>query len=287
MAQEQEKIFIADEKMQNAMRLDPEYADIKKELEREDFKVVCFDDTQNKELFSGDKSAPIDDYQGMVIRSDLYVDDKSFYPLRYYSQSYFVQLNMLMKRIAGYMGACKWEFSYVEEIFEYKTQNNSADTSGNIESRSWSEGRGANKITHGVDFGVGFGYASASNSLYSNDAKFAYQHSEELIERKKSPQELEDFIKEQGINLNAFDPSFKEQICDYINGEKIGTTSQIVDKSERIIEYNKTLCKILANGDICKFFKAKFNLVLQDELKIEHKQRVKLLYRMTFDKAKN
>ncbi|RDU52410.1 hypothetical protein [Helicobacter sp. MIT 01-3238] len=287
MAQEQEKIFIADEKMQNAMRLDPEYADIKKELEREDFKVVCFDDTRNKELFSGDKSTPIDDYQGMVIRSDLYVDDKSFYPLRYYSQSYFVQLNMLMKRIAGYMGACKWEFSYVEEIFEYLSQNDSADTSGSVESRSWSEGRGANKITHGVDFGIGFGYASASNSLQSNDAKFSYQHSEELIERKKSPQELADFIKKQGINLNAFDPSFKEQICDYINGEKIGTTSQIVDKSERIIEYNKTIRKITAKTNICEFFKANFKLDLQDELKTEHRQRVKLLYRMSFDKAKN
>ena len=138
-----------------------------------------------------------------------------------------------------------------------------------------------------MDFGVGFGYASANNSLQSNDAKFSYQHSEELIERKKNPQELADFIKEQGINLDAFDPSFKEQISDYINGEKIGTTSQIVDKSERIIEYNKTLCKILANGDICKFFKAKFKRDLQDELKTEHRQRVKLLYRMTFDKAKN
>lgn len=287
MAQEQEKIFIADEKMQNAMRLDPEYADIKKELEREDFKVVCFDDTQNKELFSGDKSTPIDDYQGMVIRSDLYVDDKSFYPLRYYSQSYFVQLNMLMKRIAGYMGACKWEFSYVEEIFDYKAQNDSSDTSGSVESRSWSEGRGANKITHGADIGVGFDYASASNSLQSNDAKFSYNHKEQLVKPKKSPQELEDFIKKQGINLNAFDPSFKKQICDYINGEKIGMTSQIVDKSGHITEYNKTIRKINANADICKFFEAKFNLDLQDELKTEHKQRVKLLYRMSFDKARD
>lgn len=282
MAQEQEKIFIADEKMQNQMELDHKYKDIKKEIEREDFKVVCFDDTHNKELFSGDKSTPIDDYQGMVIRSDLYVEDKSFYPLRYYSQSYFVQLNMLMKRIAGYMGACKWEFSYVEEIFEHKTQNGSADISGSAKSSSWSEGTGINKVTHGADIGVGFGYASASNSLYSNDAKFAYQHSEELVERKKSPQELADFIKKQGINLNAFDPSFKEQISDYINGEKISTTSQIVDKSERIIEYNKTLRKIKANLDICDFFKTNFKLDLQDELKTEHRQRVKLLYRMSF-----
>lgn len=286
MTQELEKVFIASKTMQNAMRLDPEYADIKKELEREDFKVVCFNDTHNKELFSGDKSKPIGDYEGLAIRSDLYVGDKSFYPLRYYSQSYFVQLNMLMKRIAGYMGACKWEFSYVEEIFDYKAQNDSADTSGSVESRSWSEGRGANKVTHGADIGVGFGYASASNSLQSNDSKFSYQHSEE-IEGKKSPQELADFIKEQGINLDAFDPSFKEQISDYINGKKIGTTRHEVDKSGHITEYNKTIRKINANVDICKFFEAKFKLDLQDELKTEHKQRVKLLYKMTFDKAKD
>lgn len=286
MTQELEKVFIASKTMQNAMRIDPEYADIQKELKKEDFKVVCFDDAQNKELFSGDKSKPIGDYQGLAIRSDLYDGDKSFYPLPNYSQNYFIQLNMLMKRIAGYMGACKWEFSYVEEVFESQEQNKGFDISGSAKSSSWSEGTGKNKITHGADFGIGGGYANASNSRQSNDAKFSYKRSEEL-ERKKSPQELADFIKKQGINLNAFDPSFKEQISDYINGEKIGTTSQIVDKSERIIEYNKTLCKILANGDICKFFKAKFKRDLQDELKTEHRQRVKLLYRMTFDKAKN
>ncbi len=282
MTKELEKVCIVDKGMQNAMRRIPKYAEVKKELEKEDFKVVCFNDTQNKELFSGDKSMPIDDYQGLVIRSDLYVGDKSFYPLLYYSQSYFVQLNMLMKRIAGYMGACKWEFSFIEEVLKSQKQDNSVDIGGSVESSSWSEGTGKNKITHGADIGVGFGYASANNSLYSNDAKSAYQHSEELIERKKSPQELADFIKKQGINLNAFDPSFKEQVCDYINGEKIGTTSQTFDKSERIIEYNETLCKINANTTICKFFEAKFKLGLKDELKTEHRQRVKLLYRMSF-----
>lgn len=110
---------------------------------------------------------------------------------------------------------------------------------------------------------------------------------ESIVEHKKSPQKLADFIKKQGINLNAFDPSFKKQISDYINGEKIGTTSHEVDKSGHITEYNKTIRKINANADICKFFKAKLKLDLQDELKTEHKQRVKLLYKMTFDKAKD
>lgn len=286
MTQELEKVFIASKTMQNAMRIDPEYADIKKELEREDFKVVCFGDAQNKELFSGDKSKPIGDYQGLAIRSDLYVGDKSFYPLPNYSQNYFSHLGVVMKEIAGYMGACKWEFSYVEEVFESQEQNKDFDISGSAKSSSWSEDTGANKITHGADIGVGFGYASASNSLQSNDAKYSYKRSEEL-KRKKSPQELEDFIKKQGINLNAFDPSFKKQVSDYINGEKIGTTSHEVDKSGHITEYNKTIRKISANADICKFFEAKLKLDLQDELKTEHRQRVKLLYRMSFDKAKD
>lgn len=287
MTQELEKVFIASKTMQNAMRIDPEYADIKKELEREDFKVVCFDDTQNKELFSGDKSKSIGDYQGLAIRSDLYKGDKSFYPLPNYSQNYFSHLEVVMKEIAGYMGACKWEFSYVEEVSESQEKNKDFDISSSAKSSSWSEGTGASKITHGADIGIGFGYASASNSLQNNDAKYSYQHSEELIERKKSPQELADFIKEQGINLDAFDPSFKKQISDYINGEKIGTTSHKVDKSKHITEYNKTIRKINANADICKFFEAKFKLDLQDELKTEHKQIVKLLYKMSFDKAKN
>lgn len=286
MTKESEKVFITNETMQNAMRRDAEYADIKTKLEKENFRIVCFDDTQNKELFVGDKSQPLADYQGMAIRSDLYVNDKAFYPLRYYSQSYFVQLNMLMKRIAGYMGACKWEFSFVEEVFNSLMQNEGIDIDAGAGSKSHTEGSGKNKTTHGVDFGVGVGYANTNKSLYSEEAKLNYQHSEELIGRKKSPQELANFIKEQGINLNAFDPSFKEQIYDYINGEKIGTTSQIVDKSERIMEHNKTLRKISANADICKFFKAHFKLDLPKEFQTEHKQRVKLLYKMSFDKAK-
>lgn len=287
MTQELEKVFIASKIMQNAMRLDPEYADIKKDLEREDFKVICFDDTQDKELFSGDKSKPIGDYQGLAIRSDLYVCDKSFYPLPNYSQNYFSHLEMVMKKIAGYMGACKWEFSFIEEVFESQEQNKGFDISGSAESSSRSEGTGANKITHGVDFGLGGGYASTNNSPHSNDTKISYEHSEVLVKRKKSPQELADFIKKQGININAFDPSFKEQIIDYINGEKIGTTNHKVDKSAHITEYNKTLRKISANADICKFFKAKLNLNLQDELKTAHKQRVMLLYKMTFDKTRD
>lgn len=142
MTQELEKVFIASKTMQNAMRIDPEYADIQKELKKEDFKVVCFDDTQNKELFSGDKSKPIGDYQGLAIRSDLYDGDKSFFPLPNYSQNYFIQLEIVMKEIAGYMGACKWEFSYVEEAFESQEQNKGFDISGSAKSSSWSEGTG-------------------------------------------------------------------------------------------------------------------------------------------------
>lgn len=287
MTQELEKVFIASKTMQNAMRIDPEYADIQKELKKEDFKVVCFDDVQNKELFSSDKSKPIGDYQGLAIRSDLYEGDKSFYPLPNYSQNYFTQLEVVMREIADYMGACEWEFSYVEEVSESQEKNKDFDISGSAKSSSWSEGTGANKITHGADIGVGLDYASASNSLQSNDAKFSYNHKEQLVKPKKSPQELEDFIKKQGINLDAFDPSFKKQVSDYINGEKIGTTSHEVDKSGHITEYNKTIRKINANADICKFFEAKFKLDLQDELKTEHSQRVKLLYKMSFDKARD
>ena len=267
MTQELEKVFIVGKAMQNAMRIDPEYADIQKKFEKEDFKVICLDDTQNKELFSGDKSKPIGDYQGLAIRSDLYVGDKSFYPLRDYCKNYFVQLEILMREIAGYMGACKWEYSFIEEAFESQKQNKGFDINGSAKSSSWSEGTGANKITHGADFGIDGGYGKTNDSQHSDDNKFDYGHSENLKGRKKTPQELAEFIKEQEINLDAFDPSFKKQIQDYISGEKIGTTNHKVDKSGYITEYNKTIRKISANVDIGKFFEAKFNLNLQDELK--------------------
>lgn len=206
MAKE-EKVFIVDKETQNAMRLDPEYADFKTDIKKEDFKVICLDDTQNKELFSGDKAEPIGDYQGMTIKSDLYLTDKSYFPCRYYSQSHFVQLNILMKKIASYMGVRKWEFSYVEEVFDYKKSDRNFNSSG--------EGKYTD-MQSGISVGAGFGYANTAQSIYNNVAKFDYQYSEELVGRKKSPQELANFIKEQEININAFDPSFKRQIQDYI-----------------------------------------------------------------------
>lgn len=289
MTKEQEKFFIIDERTQTAMKRNPEseFQELKEEAKKEDFKIICLDDTQNKELFSGDKAEPIGDYQGIVIKSDLYLNDKSYFPLGYYSQSYFVQLNMLMKRIASYMGACKWEFSFIEEISRLQEQGDDDDASASAESKSWTEGKGVNQTRHGFDFGVGFGYNYANTSLNSTAAKFEYQHSEEFVGRKKSPQELAKFIEEQGINLNAFDPSFKEQVQDYIKGETISTTSQMVDKSERIIKHNKTIKKISANVKLFKIFELKFQRNLREELKTEHKQRVKLLYRMTFDDKKS
>lgn len=289
MTKEQEKFFIIDERTQTAMKRNPEseFQELKEEAKKEDFKIICLDDTQNKELFSGDKAEPIGDYQGIVIKSDLYLNDKSYFPLGYYSQSYFVQLNMLMKRIASYMGACKWEFSFIEEISHLQEQGDDDGASASAESKSWTEGEGKDKTTHGFDFGVGFGYNYANTSLNSTAAKFEYQHSEEFVGRKKSPQELAKFIEEQGINLNAFDPSFKEQVQDYIKGETISTTSQMVDKSERIIKHNKTIKKISANVKLFKIFELKFQRNLREELKTEHKQRVKLLYRMTFDDKKS
>lgn len=289
MTKEQEKLFIIDERTQTAMKRNPEseFQELKEIAQKEDFKIICLDDTQNKELFSGDKVEPIGDYQGIVIKSDLYLNDKSYFPLGYYSQSYFVQLNMLMKRIASYMGACKWEFSFIEEISHLQEQGDDDGASASAESKSWTEGEGKDKTTHGFDFGVGFGYNYANTSLNSTAAKFEYQHSEEFVGRKKSPQELAKFIEQQKINLNAFDPSFKEQVQDYIKGETISTTSQMVDKSERIIKYNKNIKKISANVKLFKIFELKFQRNLREELKTEHKQRVKLLYKMTFDDKKS
>ena len=196
MTKEQEKLFIIDERTQTAMKRNPEseFQELKEIAQKEDFKIICLD-TQNKELFSGDKVEPIGDYQGIVIKSDLYLNDKSYFPLGYYSQSYFVQLNMLMKRIASYMGACKWEFSFIEEISHLQEQGDDDGASASAESKSWTEGEGKDKTTHGFDFGVGFGYNYANTSLNSTAAKFEYQHSEEFVGRKKSPQELAKFIE--------------------------------------------------------------------------------------------
>ena len=267
MAKE-EKVFIVDEETQNAMRLDPDYADFKAELEKEDFKVICLDDKQNKELFSGDKPEPIGDYQGIAVKSDLYLVDKFYYPMLDFAESYFAQLNLVMRDMAGCMGASSWEFGYAEETLESNKQSSSFDASVNVD------------IANKRGGGAGYGQSNASGN--SEESKFAFTNKVEL-DRKISPQRFEAYIKEQGINIRAFDSSFQDQIQRYIKGERIGTTLFQVDKSKRISQYIKSCHKLNANYKICKIFEAKFKLDLKSELNIERKYRTKLFYRMTFD----
>lgn len=263
-----ENFFIIDEEMQNAMRKDPKYKDFKDEFENEGFKVVCFDDTQDKELFSGDKSQPLAGYQGMAIRSDLYLVDKCFYPVLEYAQSYFAKLNLLMEDMAACMGASVWEFRYLEEKYISNNQDNGFASE---------IGLNINKKGGG---GAGYSQSNASGSI--NDQALSYATKKELIDRKIPPQEFQAYIKEQNINIDAFDPSFKDQIQRYIRGEKIGNTEYMVDKRKRISEFIKTCQKISANTKICGIFDAKFKLDLKSELKSERKYRTRLFYKMSF-----
>lgn len=263
----QDKIFIVNDEMWHIMRRDPLYADFKQDLKHEGFRVICFDDTQNKELFSGDKSTPIDDYQGLVIRSDLYVGDKSFYPMLDYAESYFTELNLVMEDMAGCMGATLWEFSYLEEQFEVYKQSSKSKVSGDLSVDKKGGG------------GAGYGQTNASGN--SEEAKFSYTTKKEL-NRKILPQEFEAYIKEKNINIHAFDPSFKDQIQRYIKGEKIGFTEYMVDKSNRITQYIKSCYNISLYAKVCKVFDTKFKINLESEKSTECKYRAKLSYRMSF-----
>lgn len=289
MTKEQEQVFIVDDEMKNFIRKDPEFAPLKKALAESDFRVVCFDEKSNVELYDKNMAKPIDKYQGIAIKSDLYDSDRVFYPLLDYDEerlhsmldfydSYLYHLNELMQELASYMGACKWEFSFIEETFKSSTQS--------YGSGGGADGKYIDKESK-VEVSAGASYGNANKSLNSSGAKFEYQKSEVLVNRKKSPQELEKFIKEQGINLNAFGRAFKKQIEDYIKGETIGTTHEMFDKSECSVVYNKTIKKISASVSILKFFTAKFKYDLVDEIKNESKQRKKLFYRMTFDDKKS
>ncbi len=263
----QDKVFIVNDEMWHIMRRDPLYADCKNELEKEDFKVVCFDDTHDKELFSVDKSQPIDDYQGLVIRSDLYVGDKSFYPMLDYAESYFTELNLVMEDMAGCMGATLWEFSYLEERVEVDKQSSKSKVSADFSVDKKGGG------------GVEYGQTNASGN--SEEAKFSYTTKKEL-NRKISPQEFEAHIKEKNINIHAFDPSFRDQIQRYIKGEKIGSTEYMVDKFKRISQHVKSCRSLSKNTKIRGVFSAKFGIDLQTELNTERKYRTKLHYKMTF-----
>lgn len=267
MAKE-EKVFIVDKETQNAMRLDPEYADFKTDIEKEDFKVICLDDTQNKELVIGDKAEPIGDYQGIAVRSDLYLVDKFYYPMLDFAESYFARLNLVMRDIAGCMGASVWEFGYVEETLESNKQSSGVDGSVNV------------NVANKGGGGAGYGQSNASSN--SEETKFAITNKVEL-DRKISPQKFEAYIKEQEINIRAFDSSFQDQIQRYIKGERIGTTLFQIDKSKSISQYVKTCRKLSANAKVCKIFEAKFKLDLKSELKTERKYRTKLFYKMVFD----
>ena len=272
MAKEQEKVLIIDEKTQNAMRLDPEYAEFKEELEKEDFKIICLDDTQNKELFSGDKNSPIGNYQGIAVRSDLYHTDKCYYPMLNFAESYFEHLNLVMEDMAACMGASVWEFNYLEEQFESNKQSSGFDASANV------------NVANKGGGGLGYGQTNASGNI--DECKFSNFTKTKLpTNRKKSPQEFEAYIKEPEINIDIFEPHFKDRMLRYIKGENVLDLEKTIDKSKRISQYVKTCHKLSANAKVCRIFDMKFKLDLKSELNTERKYRTKLFYKMIFNKA--
>lgn len=270
MTTKQDKVFIVDDKMQHIMRRDSLYADLKRNLENEGFEVICLDDKQNIELFS-DKRKPIGDYQGIAVRSDLYKTDKCYYPMLDYAESYFEHLNLIMEDMAACMGASAWDFNYLEEQLESNKQSSGFDASVNI-----------NVANKG---GGGVGYAQSNASGNSDESKYSNTTKAKLNKnRKKSPQEFDVYIKEQEIDIDVFDPHFKDRIQRYIKGEEVLDLEKTIDKSKRISQYVKTCYKLSANAKICRIFDMKFKLDLKSELNTERKYRTKLFYRMAFSK---
>ena len=271
MTTKQDKVFIIDDKMQHIMRRDPLYADFKRDLENEGFEVICLDDKQNIKLFNADKDTPIGNFQGMAVRSDLYKTDKYYYPMLDYVESYFGHLNLVMEDMAACMGASVFEFHFLEEQFELNKQSSGFDASANVNI--------ANKGGGGAGYGQTNASGNSDESKFSNTTKGKFG-----ANRKKSPQEFETYIKEQEIDIDIFEPLFKDRILRYIKGEAVLDLEKTIDKSKRVSQYDKTCHKLSANAKVCKVFDMKFKLDLKSELNTERKYRTKVFYRMAFSK---
>lgn len=265
----QDKIFIVNDEMWHIMRRDPLYADCKNELEKEGFDIVCLDDIQHIKLFSADKECNIGNYQGMAVRSDLFLVDKYFYPMLDYAESYFGHLNLVMEDIAECMGAIEWEFRYLEERYESNKQSSRFGANVNVNI--------ANKGGGGAEYGQTDTNGNVDESKYSEITKVKFN-----ANGKKSPQELKAYIDEQNIDIDIFESQFKNRIQKYIKGENVLYLERDIDNTKHIRQYIDICHTLSANAKVCRVFDAKLKLDLKSALNTERKYRTKLHYKMTF-----
>lgn len=265
----QDKIFIVNDEMWHIMRRDPLYDDFRNELEKEDFDIVCLDDIQHIKLFGADKEYAIGNYQGMAVRSDLYLVDKYFYPMLNYAESYFEHLNLVMGDIAECMGASAWEFRYLEERYESNKQSSGISANANVNI--------ANKGGGGAEYGQTNTNGNVDESKYSQITKAKFD-----TNRKKSPQELKAYMDEQNIDIDIFEPHFKDRIQKYIKGENVLDLERDIDNAKHIQQYEEICHKLSANTKVCRVFDTKLKLDLKSKLNTERKYRTKIHYKMTF-----
>ena len=257
MTKEQNKIFVADEQMEFKMKRYPEYVDFKEGLKEEGFEIVPID--------KADK-ATLDKINVPLVRSELFLHNQ-YYPLLDCVEKYITDLAMGMEDLAKFMGASEWYFDYkYEKSDTYKESSKQEATIG-----------GKVPKYGGGDISVGKTDISQTTQMQTLDIK----RETKLKGSKLEPKELEKYIQDKGINLDAFGDFFKKSVKDYISGEKISTNETDIDKTEQINQYVEIgrSCAVIPK---IKVVDAKLKLNLDKKFGNGRKYRTRFHYKMIF-----
>lgn len=283
MAQKfKDKIFIIDKQIKNHIKQIPAYNDMAKDFELVDTSSIYqkgfFKRLFNKpniQVVSNNTLMSLDEYQktGHLIRSELYFD--RYYPLFEYINTSYEELAALMAKLCNFMGDdVEFRFEFNEENFD----SVELDKSTSVKAKGNYKG-----INVKADAKL------SNNSKQEKEYDKRIDFKTRVANAKKTPKELDKYIKDNKINLRALPHSFKALVETYIDSNSNAQIKNYESQEYTISNATKYLkiCKEFSSkADIMNFLKADFNLELDSQSSCLHRVKTKIIYSVIFHQTK-
>lgn len=259
------KILIVDEQMENDIRQLPDYHDMAK-----DFELVNVKDSKafkDFKVFKDSELIPLKDYEkGHLVKSELRLN--RYYPLFDYAENFYEDLAAILQELSFHMGATNFDFAYTEEEKMEKEKSNGKE--GKLGGR----------------YQIYEAELKAKMQELNNEANFNAKEQKINIQAHKgvklSPKELDKYINDKGINLNALPPTFQALIENYKQGVSLKTYQWQRFESKSVEECQSTCKEFSASGGIVGIFKLEFGLKIDEESKSYEEMKKQLFFKIDF-----
>ncbi len=229
------------------------------------------------QVYSDKKLMPIEDYpkKGHLVQSEIY--NNRYYPLFEYANSSYEELASVMALLAHFMGDnVKFEFEYYKEkLKNFNMQRGNG---------AWAGGKCEQE---GQNIFVKLGGDITNITKTNEKNKIDMQFGTAVKNFRKNPKELQRFIDNEMINIDALPDIFRAMLNTYLksnnsNAKLKGYSSR--EHTLKNVEKYTEICKQFAlNANIQEKFKAEFGIKIADESSSNNEIITKIKHSATFN----